>query len=270
MKFALIGSKKEEATKGAAGLCQFCNSELIAKCGEIKIHHWAHKSKHNCDPWWENEGEWHRAWKNKFPTKWQEIIHHDENGEKHIADIKTDTDLVVEFQHSFLKPEERRSRNAFYTKLVWVVDGLKRKTDKSQFQKILKEESTAVNGKPYITHVRFPEECRLLKEWSNDTSIVFFDFKETNFSNQEILWLLYPTNSFRNIYLSPVPQSEVIESLNNNNFEELISKRNSSLHDGLADNQKMLSAKNDINSTNRLTGVNRYMTNKQRRRLRRL
>ena len=119
MKFALINGIKTEATPGSKGHCQICDSELVAKCGEIRVHHWSHKSKRDCDPWWENESEWHRAWKNEFPADWQEIVHHEENGEKHIADIKTKTDWVVEFQHSFLNPE-RRIRNTFYKKLIWI------------------------------------------------------------------------------------------------------------------------------------------------------
>jgi len=39
MKYALINGKKTEATKGAKGLCPCCGSELIAKCGEVKITH---------------------------------------------------------------------------------------------------------------------------------------------------------------------------------------------------------------------------------------
>ena len=48
------------------------------------------KGRRFCDPWWENETEWHRAWKDQFPADWQEIVHHAEDGEKHIADVKTD------------------------------------------------------------------------------------------------------------------------------------------------------------------------------------
>lgn len=267
MKFALINDIKTEAAKGAKGFCPSCRSELTAKCGEVNVNHWSHKGSRNCDPWWENETYWHRSWKGNFPTEWQEVIQYDDSGEKHIADVKTHSGWVLEFQHSYLNPEERRSRNAFYPMLTWVVDGLRRKTDKSQFQKILKEESTAVNGKPYITQVRFPDECRLLKEWSNSSSLVFFDFQEKNFSNQSILWLLFPTNSLRNMFLSPVPRNELIESLNNNNFEELINNRISSLRNGMADNQRIRSANNDLSQSNRLAGFNRYMTNKQRRRL---
>lgn len=119
MKFALINGDRVEATKGAKGLCQCCGKELIAKCGEVRIHHWARKGNHSCDPWWENETEWHRAWKGQFPVNWQEVVYQAEDGEKHIADVKTDTGWVIEFQHSYIKPEERRSRDAFYKKIVW-------------------------------------------------------------------------------------------------------------------------------------------------------
>ena len=78
MKFALVDGNKTEATKGAKGICPICGSELIAKCGEVKINHWAHKGIRNCDPWWENETEWHRSWKNNFPAEWQEIVLPDE------------------------------------------------------------------------------------------------------------------------------------------------------------------------------------------------
>jgi competence CoiA-like predicted nuclease len=111
MKFALIDKIKTEATKGAKGFCPFCNSELIAKCGERKVNHWAHKGERNCDTWWENETEWHRAWKSNFPNEWQEVILTDEtNGEKHIADIRTSNGLVIEFQHSYIDPTERIKR----------------------------------------------------------------------------------------------------------------------------------------------------------------
>ena len=138
MRFALLNDERIEATKGAKGLCPSCGSELVAKCGEIKVHYWSHKKK--CDDyWWENETEWHRNWKNEFPREWQEVIHKDESGEKHIADVKTDEDWVVEFQHSAIASEERNSRDQFYKKLIWVVDGTRRKTDVKQFQKVLND-----------------------------------------------------------------------------------------------------------------------------------
>ena len=54
--------------------------------------HWAHRGSRFCDPWWENETEWHRSWKGQFPVNWQEVVHQAETGEKHIADVKTEVD----------------------------------------------------------------------------------------------------------------------------------------------------------------------------------
>jgi hypothetical protein len=90
MRFALVNGQKTEPQPKLQGLCTNCQGEMIAKCGRVKIWHWAHKSKLSCDPWWENETEWHRAWKNNFPAEWQEISNIDPvTGEKHIADVKT-------------------------------------------------------------------------------------------------------------------------------------------------------------------------------------
>jgi len=106
----------------------------------ISSNHWAHKGSQNCDPCWENETNWHRSWKDSFPKEWQEIVHtNEESGEKHIADVKTDSDWVLEFQHSPINPEERLSRNSFYPKLVWVIDGIRRLKDKPKFYQTLEK-----------------------------------------------------------------------------------------------------------------------------------
>ena len=40
-------------------------------------------------------------WKDCFPEQWQETVHVDgRTGERHIADVKADSGLVVEVQHS--------------------------------------------------------------------------------------------------------------------------------------------------------------------------
>ena len=50
MRFALSNDERIEATKGAKGVCPCCGNDLVAKCGEIVIHHWSHKKK--CDDHW--------------------------------------------------------------------------------------------------------------------------------------------------------------------------------------------------------------------------
>jgi competence CoiA-like predicted nuclease len=104
-------------------ICQCCEEKLIAKCGDFRVHHWAHKNSH-CDNWWEPETEWHRNWKSKFPAEWRESIKYDTiSNEKHIADIYNPyKDLVIEFQNSPISPDELRSRESFYNKLIWVVN----------------------------------------------------------------------------------------------------------------------------------------------------
>lgn len=87
-----------------------------------------------CDHWWENETQWHRDWKNCFPEEWQEVVHFAADGEKHIADVKTPSGLVIEFQRSAIKPEEQFSREKFYKNMIWIVDGTRLKTDRENFE----------------------------------------------------------------------------------------------------------------------------------------
>jgi len=219
MRFALVNDNKTEAYKGAKGICPSCGSELIAKCGEVKINHWAHKGNRNCDLWWENETEWHRAWKGHFPIERQEVVQFDENGEKHIADVRTEKGWVLEFQHSYIKPEERRSRTAFYPKLIWVVDGLRRKRDKTQFQKVIEEGTTVPLRNINIYRVSFPEESKLLKEWLDCGVPVFFDFQELKYSR---LWFLLPNISNNKAYLIPFSSDEFIKLHINDGFNEIV------------------------------------------------
>ena len=188
--------------------------------------HWAHLVKRICDPWWENETEWHRAWKDRFPSDWQEIVHFAESGEKHIADVKTDQDWVVEFQHSFLNPEERRARNSFYQKLVWVVNGLRRKTDKIQFSNALNK-SAAVGVNSPVRRIS-ADECVLLREWYGSHAPIFFDFGEATQPEKSVLWLLFPYAPDGMAYLAPFSRTEFVDIYRNGSqqkareFEKLL------------------------------------------------
>lgn len=123
MKFALVENERAEATPKSRATCSACGRTLIAKCGTMVVWHWSHSPVRHCDPWWENETEWHRAWKNLFPKELQEIIHTDEvSGERHIADVKTTDSTVIEFQNSAMSPAELASRENFYKKMLWIVN----------------------------------------------------------------------------------------------------------------------------------------------------
>lgn len=107
--------------KGMEALCPLCNGEVIAKCGMINIHHWAHKSIENCDEWDYGESDWHLSWKALFPADNVEktII---KDGITHRADVLGNTGIVIELQHSPLSPEKIRERELFYENMVWVFD----------------------------------------------------------------------------------------------------------------------------------------------------
>ena len=123
MQLAISQGIRRGAFKGGEGTCPVCGARVIAKCGSRVIHHWAHSSRLECDPWWENETAWHREWKNLFPEEYREISHVAPDGEIHRADLKMPSGIVVEIQHSQMTDTERISRETFYGNLVWIIDG---------------------------------------------------------------------------------------------------------------------------------------------------
>jgi competence protein CoiA len=185
MRFALIDDKRVEAGPGLKGLCPGCVQPVIAKCGTQRSHHWAHRNDMKCDFWREPETEWHRSWKNNFPTEWQETILPDqETGEKHIADICTDYGLVVEFQHSSIHPQERISRENFYKNMIWVVNGARLKNDYKRFLNVNCHSRFVKQG---MFLVGFPDEC-FPAAWLESSVPVVFDFQDNE-----------PTDSYKNI-----------------------------------------------------------------------
>ena len=143
----------------------------------------------------ENETQWHRAWKNYFPTEWQESNRVDSTtGEKHIADIKTDKGFVIEFQHSAIQPSEIQSREAFYKNMVWVVDGTRLKRDYPRFCRGFRDHRpTIVEG---FFRLFFPEKY-LPERWLGSSKPVYFDFQGTTLIDQPndmraFLWCLLP------------------------------------------------------------------------------
>lgn len=215
MKFAYVNGERVEPSKGAKGVCSTCGSEVIARCGEIRIHHWAHKGSRHCDAWWENEKDWHREWKNQFPFEWQEIIHSDQKGERHIADVKTEHGLVVEFQHSHIDWKEQTERERFYGNMIWVVDGTRLKRDLARFLK----------GKARFRQTRdqgmfefdYSEEVFPMK-WLNSTKHVIFDFNVNRSADNHqqsfnFLVCLFPKTSIRERYVAYLTKESFIMNI---------------------------------------------------------
>ena len=182
MKYALVEGIKKDAEPSLRGVCSYCGSEMIARCGRHKIWHWAHKSRAECDPWWESEGEWHRSWKHHFPTDWQEVVHFDEStGEKHIADIKNPHGLVIEFQNSTMTQEERQSREKFYKEMIWVVNGNRGNLTDAYFNMGL---SGPIQNDPLAYQISWMGRGKFLENWGEAEAKVYLDF------GKDVVWRL--------------------------------------------------------------------------------
>lgn len=103
-------------TKLSNGICPSCRHPLIAKMGQINVHHWAHEAA-DCDPWHESEGPWHLGWKALFKESNVERVIG-----PHRADVITDHGVVIELQHSSISTEEIAEREAFYKNMIWIFD----------------------------------------------------------------------------------------------------------------------------------------------------
>lgn len=226
MHFALIDDKHIEATPGLKGaVCPGCGALVIAKCGTQKVHHWAHRNTKMCDNWWETETEWHRKWKNNFPTEWQEVFLPDsQTGEKHIADVRTEHGLVVEFQHSHITPEERISREKFYKNMVWVVDGTRLQRDLPRF---IKGSKDSVKLKQGVFRVHFVDDC-FPRSWLKSSVPVIFDFlgNEPTTSTDDMrnnLYCLFPSPSEWEAVFAEIPRKVFIKTTLNGEWSERVS-----------------------------------------------
>lgn len=124
MQYAIVNDRKVEATKsGERGKCQGCGNEVVAKCGEIKINHWAHLSSQQCDFEREAETEWHREWKSHFENV---EVRQEKDGEVCIADALNSKGVAIEFQHSPINVETIKKRERVHDKVIWVVDCMNR------------------------------------------------------------------------------------------------------------------------------------------------
>lgn len=192
MHLAIVNGERTPPSPKLSGACPVCGDPMLAKCGTIRVHHWAHLGARVCDTWWERELAWHRDWKNHFPLAWQENIRFAANGEKHIADVRTEAGLVIEFQHSALSPIERVARETFYGNMVWVVDGTRLVRDLPRF----KENRDLLYGAGakgvYTCHA---PEMLFPRNWITSASCVFFDFGPQA-DEPDVLWCLLPYRVF--------------------------------------------------------------------------
>lgn len=212
LRYALVNGERQEAQPKLRGSCPNCGMDVVAKCGQLRIWHWSHKQKLECDHWWEPETEWHRKWKGLFPDTWQEVIHVADNGERHIADVKTDGGLIIELQHSPISPEERVSREVFYKQMVWVVDGLRYKLDLEAFRSAV-EFATIIQDDPLYLDPR--RETGIFRRWAPLQTLVLIDFGDEQF---KVAGCSLPERVLWQFSLHPVTKKVVIAAVSHASF----------------------------------------------------
>lgn len=198
MIWAIKDNQKIKATPKEKAECPICNSKVIAKCGRIKIWHWAHKNNKDCDNWYEPESEWHLNWKDKFPKECQEFTMG-----RHRADIRTKNRWIIELQNSPISSEEIKDREEYYNRMVWLLNG-----------------GTRCKG------LRLREKKNLItfrwksppKSWWNSNKEIYIDLKQI-VNKLKLLLNLYEKHS--KIHATPIyeqidyeyysPEAELIE-----------------------------------------------------------
>ena len=186
--FALVDGQLVSPQPGLRGICPAsdCSAAVVARCGPQRAWHFAHIGQCLGGSTSGPETGWHLGWKCEFPVEWQEVVHHDQHGEKHIADVKTPDGWAIEIQHSPITLEERRSREAVYgPRLVWIVDALTRNGEREQFEKLWEDGAPVGRGSP-IRRVS-TKHCVRLQGWAGSRSQVIFDLGD----DRELLWLFH-------------------------------------------------------------------------------
>ena len=97
--------------------CPICGEDVLAKCGKIKIWHWAHRNKTDCDSWYEPETQWHKQWKDEYPKELQEFTMG-----CHRADIRTKSRWIIELQNSTISTNGIIERELYYKRMIWLLN----------------------------------------------------------------------------------------------------------------------------------------------------
>jgi Competence protein CoiA-like family len=121
IRYATINGEKTLPLPGGRAACPMCGNGMIAKCGQLNVHHWAHEAAEDCDGWSEGIGPWHLSWQETVAKEFVEV----QIGE-HRADILGNSNTIIELQHSSISPDEIRSRECYYGNMLWVFDATHR------------------------------------------------------------------------------------------------------------------------------------------------
>lgn len=206
-----------EAARATHGTCPLCGEELIARKGKVREDHWWHKNGDRCDDWYQPKGPWHHYWQDKFPKEWQEqVITRETDGVtvKHVADVLTDSNLVIEAQYSAISPDDIEKRENFYGDMAWIVNMTRIYADLDLRSAIRPHGTTGQDGQRQCFAIT--DHGVLLKQkWCHCSRPVFFDFKGTfeHPEESEELFLLLPDKPDARIRICFCMQQEEVAKL---------------------------------------------------------
>jgi hypothetical protein len=170
--------------KKSEGIEAFCSMghKLSAKCGSVRVHHFAHYPNTDpCDIWRGKMTYWHAQWQKIVLDKSHLEVCLDANGkilghsafagqstfsnivatklDGHIADIINPSSnpnsrpLVVEIQHSSMSKEVIDAREAYYQHMVWLFDFTPRLTTIDKCNKIAFVDGAVKYLKEKVTYI---------------------------------------------------------------------------------------------------------------------
>lgn len=203
-RYAYVLGEKVEPSKHLHGSCSLCGGEVFARCGPVRIAHWAHKSVDDCETYSRDMSAWHKGWQDKFPEAWREEPIIDlKIPERHRADILTAENLVIEFQHSPIDEEEQLAREKFYSShssgMVWVVDAtchtqaMKRFDEEKQYFQFIK--LLCLNSNDSYNNYFLVNNADIIfpSQWNDRRSYVFFDYLDAEReAGDDSLYCLFP------------------------------------------------------------------------------
>ena len=155
----------DSVDKGAECFCPVCNESLRLRKGSKNKPHFAHFADTDCYYGRDQDykSEWHIRMQDYFSRESCEVRFVDEEtGEIHIADVfLTDSNTVLEFQHSPIPESEFISRTAFQLKngrrIVWLFDESSQSKE-STFGRFRYDEDICWTGIPFYQWMRRPRQ----------------------------------------------------------------------------------------------------------------
>lgn len=180
--------------------CPCCASKVVAKMGNIKIHHWAHSSTEiNCDS--RPISEWHLEWQSYFPKEMVEVYVNNQRR----ADVLLPNKVAIEFQNSPISVEEVLKRNEHHKEgVIWVHNFIEQALNKQFFNK--KEISKG------LYHAMWRNPVKIFDRQSFRGEEVYFQFSENTLGR--ICWVDYTRKPYTMFSFYLITKKEFLSKFN--------------------------------------------------------